>query len=123
MAVAILRQGENLIASVLTDLSDREVIALRDDIADRVGQDRLGGVIIDVSALEFMDSFVARSLCSLALTVAMRGARTVIAGIQPDVAIALVHFRLDLAPLQTALDLDEAIELLGAPDSGGGDGE
>ena len=122
MSVAILRHGDHVIASILTDLSDREVIELRDDLAERVGRDRLRGVIVDVSALEFMDSFVARSLCTLAQTVALRGARTVIAGIQPDVAIALVHFRLDLAPLQTALDLDEAIALLATPDMGGGDG-
>jgi rsbT antagonist protein RsbS len=122
MSVAILRQGDHVIASILTDLSDREVIELRDDIAERVGRDRLRGVIVDVSALEFMDSFVARSLRSLALTVGLRGARTTIAGIQPEVAVAIVHFRLDLAPLQTALDLDEAIALLATPDMGGGDG-
>src|SRR5215218_1194216 len=105
MSVAILRQGDCIIASILTDLSDREVLRLRDDIAERVGQERLRGVIVDVSAMEFMDSFVARSLRSLALTVALRGARTVIAGIQPDVAIGIVHFRLDLAPIQAALDV------------------
>ena len=121
MSVAILRQGDVHIASVLTDLTDREVLRLRSDIAERVGQDHVRGVVIDLSAMEFMDSFVARSLSSLAQTAGLRGARTIVVGIQPEVAIALVHFRLDLAPLQTALDVDEAMVLLAAPHVGGDD--
>jgi rsbT antagonist protein RsbS len=112
LSVAILRQGDYLIASIQTDLSDRQVLALRDDLAERVGRFRARGVVVDVTALDVIDSFVARSLGSIAATARLRGADTVIAGIQPEVAIAMVQFDLNLEPLTTALDLDEAIELL-----------
>ncbi len=124
MAVAILRQGDYLIASIQSDLSDSEILALRDDLADRVGRYRVRGVIVDVAALDVIDSFVARSLRSLAVTARLRGAETVIVGIQPDVAIAMVHFDLNLEPLRTALDLDEALPLLERlTHRGGGDGQ
>jgi rsbT antagonist protein RsbS len=112
MAVAILRQGDILIASVQSDLSDTQVLALRDELAERVGEHRARGVIVDVTALDVIDSFVARSLRSIAVTARMRGADTIVVGIQPDVAIAMVQFDLNLQPLQTALDLDEALTLL-----------
>jgi rsbT antagonist protein RsbS len=114
VSVAILRQGDYLIASIQSDLSDSEVLGLRDDIAERVGRLRVTGVVVDVAALDVIDSFVARSLRSIAVTVRLRGARTVIVGIQPDVAVAMVQFRLNLAPLHAALDLDEALGLLDA---------
>ena len=112
MSVAILRQGAYLIASIQADLSDTEVLALRDELADRVGRDRARGLVVDVRALDVIDSFVARSLRSIAITARLRGADTVIVGIQPDVAIAMVHFHLNLEPLRAVLDLDEAIALL-----------
>jgi rsbT antagonist protein RsbS len=112
MSVAVLRQRDYLIASIQADLSDSELLAFRDDLAERVGRHRARGVIVDVTALDVIDSFVARSLRSLAVTARLRGAETVIVGIQPDVAIAMAHFDLNLAPLRTALDLDEAIGLL-----------
>ena len=112
MSVAILRQGDYLIASIQGDLTDGEVLALRDDLAERVGHYRARGLIVDVAALDVSDSFVARSLRSIAITARLRGAATVVVGIQPDVAIAMVQFDLDLAPLLAALDLDGAITLL-----------
>jgi rsbT antagonist protein RsbS len=112
MSVAILRQHDYLIASIQSDLTDSEILAFRDDLADRVGECRARGVIVDVTALDVIDSFVARSLRSLAITARLRGAETVIVGIQPDVAIAMAHFDLNLAPLRTALDLDEALAVL-----------
>jgi rsbT antagonist protein RsbS len=112
MSVAILRQHDYLIASIQSDLTDGEILAFRDDLADRVGECRARGVIVDVTALDVIDSFVARSLRSLAITARLRGAETVIVGIQPDVAIAMAHFDLNLAPLRTALDLDEALAIL-----------
>jgi rsbT antagonist protein RsbS len=113
-AVSILPQRDYLIASVQSDLSDSEVLALRDELAERVGRHRVRGIVVDVTALDVIDSFVARSLRSLALTARLRGADTIVVGIQPDVAIAMVHFKLKLAPLRTALDLDEALTLLDA---------
>lgn len=112
MSVAILRQGSYIIASIQSDLSDSEVLALRDDIADRVGRYRTAGIVVDVSALDVVDSFVARALRSIAQAARLRGAETVIVGIQPDVAVAMVQFRLDLQPLRAALDVDQAIALL-----------
>jgi rsbT antagonist protein RsbS len=120
MTVAILHQGDDLIASIQSDLSDSEILTFRDELAERVGRERARGVIVDVSALDVIDSFVARSLQSLAAIVRLRGAETVIVGIRPDVAIALVQFNLDLRPLKTALDLEEARAVLGRETLRGG---
>jgi rsbT antagonist protein RsbS len=117
--VAILTQRDYLLATIQGDLSDEEVLALRDELAERVGRQRARAIIIDVAGYDVIDSFVARSLRELAVTARLRGAQTVLVGIQPDVAIAMVQFRLDLHPLVTALDLDEALALLdGAKDYG-----
>jgi len=112
MPVAILRQGEYLIASIQSDLSDSEVVELRHELAELVGRHRARGIVIDVAALDVIDSFVARSLRAIVLTAKLRGAHTVIVGIQPDVAIAMVQFHLNLEPLRAALDLDAAEVLL-----------
>ena len=114
MSVAILKQGDHLIASIQSALRDHEVLELRDELAERVGRLRAQGIVIDVTALDVIDSFVARSLRTIALTARLRGAETVIVGIQPEVAVAMVQFRLNLEPLHTALDLEEGLELLGA---------
>ena len=123
MSVALLRQGSALIAAIQSDLTDAQILALRDDLSERVGQHRLRSIIVDVSALDVIDSFVARSLRAMAITARLRGAETLVVGIQPDVAIAMAHFDLNLAPLRTATDLDEALNLLGGlteEDGGGG---
>jgi rsbT antagonist protein RsbS len=112
MSVTILRQGDYLIASINSDLSDKEVLALRDELSERVGRLRTRGLVIDVAALDVIDSFVARALRSVALTARLRGAHTVVVGIRPDVAVAMVQFRLNMEPLRAALDLDEALALL-----------
>ena len=113
MAVALLRQGDSLIAAIQSDLTDGQVLALRDELSELVGRHRLRSIIIDVSALDVIDSFVARSLRAMAVTARLRGADTLVVGIQPDVAIAMAHFELNLAPLRTATDLDEALNLIG----------
>jgi rsbT antagonist protein RsbS len=124
MSVAIVRQGDLLIASIQSDLSDTEVVALRQELAELVGRHRLRGIVIDVGALEVIDSFVTRALRAIVLTARLRGAETVIVGIAPDVAIAMVQFRLNLEPLRVALDLDQALAMLhrqnrkGAEDGG-----
>ena len=112
MAVAVIRRGDYLIASIQSDLSDTEVLDLRRDLLDRVGRDRLRGIVVDVAALDVIDSFVARALRDIAVSARLRGAETIVVGIQPEVAIAMVYFKLDLHPLQTALDLDEALDRL-----------
>ena len=113
MAVPILKQGDFLIASIQSALSDVEVLELRDEITERVGETRARGVVVDVAGMDVIDSFVARSLQTIALTARLRGAETVIVGIRPDVAVALVQFELNLEPLLTALDLEEGLTLLG----------
>src|ERR671922_2180791 len=112
MSVAVLRQGDYLIASIQSDLSDSQILTLRDDLAERIGRYRVRGLIVDVGALDVIDSFVARSLRSIAVTARLRGAETLVVGIQPDVAIAMTQFDLNLEPLHTALDLDEALTTL-----------
>ena len=112
MSVAILRQGDYLIASIQSDLSDSQVLELREELAEMVGRCRARGIVIDVAALDVIDSFVARALRSIVLTARLRGAEAVIVGIRPDVAIAMVQFRLNLGQLRVALDLDEALALL-----------
>ena len=121
MSVAILREGDYLIASIQSDLSDSEVIELRNELTELVGTHRSRGIVIDVAELVVIDSFVARALRSIVLSAKLRGAETVIVGIQPDVAIAMVHFRLNLQPLRVALDLDQARSLLDRLTSGGGE--
>ena len=121
MAVPILKQGSYLIASIQAALSDTEVLELRDDLTEQVGRTRARGVIVDVAAMDVIDSFVARSLQSIALTAKLRGAETVIVGIRPDVAVAMVQFKLNLEPLLTALDLEEGLALLNEATSTGND--
>ncbi|HXI72151.1 MAG TPA: STAS domain-containing protein [Verrucomicrobiae bacterium] len=112
MHVPILKQGQYLIASVQSVLSDADLLALRDDLADRVGQFRSRGVIIDVTVLDVIDSFATRTLRASAHMLKLRGAETVIVGIQPDVAFAMVQLGLTLEGVGTALDLEEGLAYL-----------
>jgi rsbT antagonist protein RsbS len=114
MTVPILKQGDVLIASIQSDLSDHDLVRLRDDVAEKVGRFKSLGVIVDVSMLDVMDSFATRMLCTIADTTRLRGAETVIVGIQPEVAIAMVQLGLTLDGIPTALDLEEGLELLKA---------
>ncbi len=114
MSVPILKQGEILIASIQSALSDHDLVQLRDDLAERVGRFRAGGVIIDVTALDVLDSFATRTLRGIAQTTRLRGAQTVIVGIQPEVAMAMVQLGLALDNVPTVLDLEEGLALLAA---------
>ena len=112
MAVPILKQGDYLIASIQAALSDREVLELRDDLLERAGTHRSRGIIVDVTALDVMDSFAARSLRGIAHMANLRGAQTVMVGIQPEVAFAMVQLGLNLEGVHTALDLEEGLAFL-----------
>jgi rsbT antagonist protein RsbS len=112
MSVPILKQGEYLIASIQSALSDADVLALRDDLLDRAGRFRSRGIIVDVTALDVMDSFAARSLRGIAHMANLRGAETVMVGIQPEVAFAMVQLGLNLEGVHTALDLEEGLAFL-----------
>ena len=112
MRVPILKQGSYLIASIQSALTDSDMIALRDDLMEGVGRYRSRGIIIDVTALDVLDSFASRSLRNLAHMTALRGATTVLVGIQPEVAYAMVQLGLSLEDVATALDLEEGLSLL-----------
>jgi rsbT antagonist protein RsbS len=109
VAVPILKQGDVLIASIQSALSDQDLVQLRDDFADQVGRFRSRGIIIDVTALDVLDSFATRTLQSIAYIAKLRGASTVVVGIQPDVAFAMVQLGLSLEGVATALDLEEGL--------------
>src|ERR1700712_2044390 len=110
--VSILRQGTHLIASIHTALDDGQLLRFQHDLIDRVGRDRARGIIIDVAALDVLDSFGTRILRNIAQMANLRGARTVIVGINPDVAFAMVELGTDLGSIITALDLEEGLQLL-----------
>jgi rsbT antagonist protein RsbS len=112
MRVPILKQGDVAIASIQSALTDGDLVQLRDDLAAHVGKYRSKGVIVDVTVLDVMDSFATRTVRDLAHMVRLRGARTVIVGIQPEVAFAMVQLGLELGNVATALDLEEALDLL-----------
>jgi rsbT antagonist protein RsbS len=112
MIVPILKQGEYLIATVQAALSDGEFAELRQKLVERTGQSRARGVIVDVTALNVLDSFAARTLRDLAYTARLRGAETVIVGIQPEVAFAMAQLGLTLEGVSAALDLEEGLEFL-----------
>jgi rsbT antagonist protein RsbS len=118
MSVPILKQGDVLIASIQSNLNDHDLMQLRDDIAERVGRYKSRGVVLDVSVLDVMDSFATRTMRTIAETARLRGAETVIVGIQPDVAIAMVQLGLTLDGVLTALDFEEGLELLTASMNG-----
>jgi len=112
MQVPILKQGDHLIASVQGTLTDTDLLRLQKDLGDQVGRFRTRGVIIDVTPLDVLDSFASRTLRAIAHTVRLRGATTVIVGIQPDVALAMVQLGLRLEGIPTALDLEEGLAFL-----------
>jgi rsbT antagonist protein RsbS len=112
MPVPILKQGAILIATVQAALSDSDAERLRYDLMDRVSQFRAQGIIVDVTAIDVMDSFAARSLRTIAHMTRLRGADTVIVGLQPEVAFAMVQLGLAFDDMSTALDLEEGLALL-----------
>ncbi len=109
MAVPILKQGPFLIASIQSALTDTDLVQLRDALVGQVGKYRSRGVIVDVTALDVLDSFASRTLRDLAHMVRLRGAETVIVGIQPEVAFTMVQLGLTLEGVATALDLEEGL--------------
>ena len=112
MQVPILKQGPYLIATIQSALTDADIVQLRDALVEQVGRFRSRGVIIDVTALDVMDSFATGTLRDVAHMVRLRGAETVIVGIQPDVAFAMVHMGLTLEGVTTKLDLEEGLDHL-----------
>jgi len=112
MPVPILKQGAILIATVQAALTDSDTERLREDLMERVSRFRAQGIVVDVTAIDVMDSFAARSLRTIAHMTRLRGATTVIVGLQPEVAFAMVQLGLAFDDMSTALDLEEGIALL-----------
>jgi len=122
MPVPILKQGAILIASVQSALTDSDAERLRYDLMERVSRFRAQGIIVDVTAIDVMDSFAARSLRTIAHMTRLRGADTVIVGLQPEVAFAMVQLGLAFDDMNTALDLEEGLALLSRKSTIGRDG-
>jgi len=112
MAVPILKQSHYLIATIQSALTDLDLLQLRDGLIERVGKFRSRGVIVDVTALDVLDSFASRTMRDLAHMIRLRGAETVIVGIQPEVAFAMVQLGITLENVTTALDLEEGVTYL-----------
>jgi rsbT antagonist protein RsbS len=112
LRVPILKQRDYLIASIQSALNDEDLLQLRDDLAAQVGKYRSRAAIVDVTVLDVMDSFAVRTLRAIAHMIRLRGAETVIVGIQPEVAFAMVQLGLTLEDVATALDLEEGLAYL-----------
>jgi rsbT antagonist protein RsbS len=112
MLVSILRQGEYLIASIHEALDDGEMVRFQDDLVEQIGRHRARGVIIDVAALDVLDSFGSRTLQRLVRMARLRGAETVVVGIQANVAFAMARLGMRLDDVHTALDLEEGMRYL-----------
>jgi len=112
MQVPILKQRDYLIASVQSVLSDDDLTRLRDDLSAKVSRNRSKGVIIDVTVMDVIDSFSTRMLRAIAYMLRLRGAETVIVGIQPAVAYGMAQLGLTLVGIGTALDLEEGLSYL-----------
>jgi rsbT antagonist protein RsbS len=113
MPIPILKLSSVLIVT-MQEASDGDLSQLKSDLADKVGRFRSHGVVIDVSAVDVMDSFATRTLEGIAHATRLRGAETVVVGIQPDVAFAMIQLGLSLDDVATALDLEEGMALLAA---------
>lgn len=114
MTTPILELGDYVIVSLPEALTDSDWRALRDDLLRRVGKRRSRGAVIDVAALDVMDSYATRLLDGIARMIALRGADTVVVGLQPEVAFAMAQLGLRLSSAGTALDLEEGLALLQA---------
>lgn len=119
LLVSILRQGNYLIASIHVALDDSQLLRFQERLLAEIGQSRSRGIIIDVAALDVLDSFGSHTLRKLANMARLRGAETVIVGIQPEVAYAMVQLGMDLDGVHTALGLEEGLARLEGRTGGG----
>jgi rsbT antagonist protein RsbS len=112
MQVPILKQGRCLIASIQSALTDKDWLQLQHDLTEQVSRFRSRGVIVDVTALDVLDSFSSRTLRAIAHMARLCGAETIIVGIQPEVAFAMVQLGSTLTGVAAALDLEQGLALL-----------
>ena len=110
--VPVLKIGEILLVSIQIDLDDQSAMQLQEDLSDRIVETGAHGVVIDISALEIVDSFIGRMLSTIAAVSRVLDAETVVVGMRPAVAITLVELGLSLNGVRTALNVDKALEIL-----------
>ncbi len=111
--IPILRMGKMLLVTIQVDMHDRLAMTLQDDLTERIVKDRAKGVLIDISALDVVDSFIGRMISNTAAMARVLDANTVVVGMQPAVAITLVELGLALTGVKTALNVEQGIALLG----------
>jgi len=112
--IPILKMGDCLLVTIQVDMHDRLAMTLQDDLTERIARTRARGVLIDISALEVVDSFIGRMLGTIAATARVLDAHTVIVGMRPAVAITLVELGLSLPGVSTALDVEKGMALIRA---------
>ena len=110
--IPILKMGECLIVTIQVDMHDRMAMALQDDLTNRIVETHARGVLIDISALEIVDSFIGRMLATIAGVARVLDACTIVVGMRPAVAITLVELGLALPGVRTALDVERGMELI-----------
>ncbi|HKQ63228.1 MAG TPA: STAS domain-containing protein [Candidatus Polarisedimenticolaceae bacterium] len=111
--IPILKMGDCLLVSIQVDMHDRLALTLQDDLTERIAATRARGVLIDISSLEIVDSFIGRTLGNIAAMARVLDARTVVVGMRPAVAITLVELGLSLSGVRTALDVEKGMTLIG----------
>ena len=114
--IPILRMGKLLLVTIQVDMHDQLALTLQDDLTSRIVKDRAKGVLIDISSLDVVDSFIGRMISNLAAMSRVLDAQTVVVGMQPAVAITLVELGLSLPGVRTALDVERGMKLLAADD-------
>jgi rsbT antagonist protein RsbS len=110
--IPVLKIGDYLLVTIQVDIQDRQALALQDDLSRAVNRYKSKGVLIDISALDMVDSFMGRMLGTIASIIRVMDAETVVVGMQPAVAITLVELGLSLPGVSTALTLEKGMELL-----------
>ena len=110
--IPILRMGKLLLVTIQVDMHDRLALALQDDLTSRIVKDGARGVLIDISSLDVVDSFIGRMIGNTAAMARVLDAETVVVGMQPSVAITLVELGLTLSGVRTALDVEKGMALL-----------
>ena len=111
--IPILRMGDLLLVTIQVDMHDRLAMTLQDDLTERIVSDGAKGVLIDISALDLVDSFIGRMISNTAAMARVLDAQTVVVGMQPAVAITLVELGLTLTGVKTALNVEKGMTLLG----------
>jgi len=111
--IPILRMGDLLLVTIQVDMHDRLAMTLQDDLTERIVRDSAKGVLIDISALDLVDSFIGRMISNTAAMARVLDAQTVVVGMQPAVAITLVELGLTLTGVKTALNVEKGMTLLG----------